>query len=94
MTIDRIGQPDPILPGKKSGRNNPVGASDRTDSISLSKEAREKAEIYQVIELIKSVPELDDTQIAEIRQKINDPAYLNERIIDATAGKILDSLFI
>ena len=91
MTIDRIGQLDPIQPGKKPGRNGPVGGSDRTDSITLSPEAKEKAELYQVVELIKAVPELDDIRIAEFRQKINDPAYLNERVINATADKIMSA---
>ena len=92
MTINRIGQLDPIQPGKKPGRNDQVGGSDRTDSINLSPAAKEKAEIYQVIELIKSAPELDDVRIAELRQKINDPAYLNEKIINATAERIMGVL--
>jgi len=94
MTINRIGQLDPIQPGKKPGRNDPVGGNDKADSITLSREAKEKAEIHQVIELIKSAPELDDVRIAELRQKINDPAYLNEKIINATAEKIMTALGI
>jgi negative regulator of flagellin synthesis FlgM len=93
MTIDRIGQLDPSQPNKKLGRSNPVEGTDRTDSINLSREAMEKAEVYQVVELIKSVPDLDDAKIAELRQKINDPSYINERVINATADKILDSMF-
>jgi negative regulator of flagellin synthesis FlgM len=93
MTIDRIGQLDPIQPGKKPGRSNHVGGTDRADSINLSPEAKQKAEMYQVIELIKSAPDLDDARIAELRQKINDPSYINERIVDATADKILDAMF-
>ena len=91
MTINRIGQLDPIQPGKKPGRNDHVGGSDRTDSITLSPEAKEKAEMYQVLELIKSAPELDDLQIAELRQKINDPAYINEKVINTTAEKMMDA---
>jgi len=91
MTINRIGQLDPIQPGKKPGRNDHVGGSDRTDSITLSPEAKEKAEMYQVVELIKSAPDLDDVRIAELKQKINDSAYLNEKVINATAEKIMDA---
>ena len=67
MTIDRIGHLDPIQPGKKAGRNDQVRGGDQVDSINLSSEAKEKAEIYQVVELIKSAPELDDSRIAELR---------------------------
>ena len=94
MMIERIGQLDPIQPGKKLGRSNPVEGTDKTDSITLSQQAKEKAEIYQVVELIKSAPDLDDAKIAELRQKINDPSYINERIVTATADKIINTMFV
>jgi negative regulator of flagellin synthesis FlgM len=91
MTIDRIGHLDPIQPGKKPGRNDHIRGGDKTDSISLSSEAREKAELYHVVELIKSAPELTTSRIAELREKINDPAYINDRIINATADRIMEA---
>ncbi|MDR0316748.1 MAG: flagellar biosynthesis anti-sigma factor FlgM [Treponema sp.] len=94
MTIDRIGHIDPIQPGKKPGRNDQVRGSDKTDSINLSQEAKIKAEMYQVVELIKSAPEVDEARIAELRQKINDPAYLNDTVINATAEKLLTAFGI
>jgi negative regulator of flagellin synthesis FlgM len=91
MMVERIGPLDPIQPGNKPGKSDPLRGGDRTDSISLSPEARERAEIYQVVELIKSAPDLDDSQIAALREKINDPSYLNERTIGATADGIMDA---
>jgi len=93
MTVNRIGHLEPIPPGKKPGRNEQVGGENRADSIDLSAEAVEQAERYQVLELIKSAPELDDTKIAELRQKIDDPAYINEKVINATAENILNAWF-
>jgi negative regulator of flagellin synthesis FlgM len=93
MTVNRIGHVEPIQPGKKPGRNAQVGGIDRTDTINLTPEAREKAELYQVMELIKSAPEIDDARIAELSQKIDDPAYLNERVINGTAEKIMNAWF-
>lgn len=93
MTVNRIGPLEPIQPGKRSGRNEPVGGSDRTDTINLSTEAKEKAERYQVLELIRSAPEMDEARILELRQKIEDPSYLNERVINATADRILNAWF-
>ena len=94
MTIDRIGHLEPIQPNKKTGRSEYVRGDDRADTINLSEEAKEKAEIYQVVALIKSAPELDDSQIAAIRERINDPAYLNEAVIGATADRLLNALGI
>jgi len=90
MMVERIGQLNPIQPGNRPGRSDQLREGDRTDSISLSPEAREKAEIYQVVELIKAVPELDDSQIAALREKINDPEYINGTI-GATADRIIDA---
>jgi len=91
MTVNRVGHLDPIPPGKRPGRNDHVGGTDRTDTVSISTEAKEKAERYQVLELINSIPELDEARIAELRQKIDDPAYLNDKIISATADRILSA---
>jgi len=91
MMIERIGQLNPIQPGNRPGKSDPLRGGDRTDSISVSSEAMEKAELYQVVELIKSAPTLDDAQIAALREKINNPAYLNEVTISATADRIMDA---
>ena len=91
MMVERIGPLDPIQPGNKPGKSDPLRGGDRTDTISLSPEAKEKAELYQVVELIKSAPDLDEFQINTLREKINDPAYLNERTISATADRIMDA---
>ena len=91
MMVERIGPLDPIQPGNKPGKSELSRGGNRTDTISLSQEAKERAELYQVVELIKSAPELSDPQIAAIRERINDPAYLNERTISATAGRIMDA---
>ena len=93
MTIDRIGSIDPIQPGKKPGRANQVNESPTTDSISISSEAREKAELSRVRELAAAAPEVRAERVAELKEKINDPAYINEKIINATADKLIDALF-
>jgi negative regulator of flagellin synthesis FlgM len=93
MTVNRIGHVEPILSGKKTGRSEQAGGNDKADTINLSTKAMEQAERYQVIELIKSAPELDEARIAELRQKIDDPSYINDRIVNATAEKILNAWF-
>jgi len=93
MTVNRIGHVEPIPTSKKPGRSEPVGGNDKADTINLSSEAMKKAELYQVVELIKAAPELDEARIAELRQKIEDPSYMNEKVINATAENIVNAWF-
>jgi len=93
MTVNRIGHVEPIPQGKKPGRSEQVGGNSKTDTINVSASAMEQAERYQVLELIKSAPELDEARIVELRQRIEDPSYLNEKVINATAEKIVTAWF-
>jgi negative regulator of flagellin synthesis FlgM len=89
--IDRIGSIDPIQPGKKAGQNNRVNSQDKADSISLSAEAMEKREIYQAMEMASAASDVRADRVAELRAKINDPSYINDTILNATADKIMEA---
>jgi negative regulator of flagellin synthesis FlgM len=91
MMIDRIGYTEPIQPGKRPGRSEPAFRNSTADSISLSPEALEKAEIYRAAALVSAAPDSRAQRIAELKVKIDDPSYLNDRILEATADKILES---
>jgi negative regulator of flagellin synthesis FlgM len=93
MTIDKIGSIEPIQPGKKPGRIGQVNESPKTDTISISQEAQEKAERLRVQALASSAPDVRLDRVAEIKSKINDPSYIDDRIIDATANRLIDALF-
>lgn len=91
MTIDRLNPLDPIQPKKPSG----VARAERnsgSDSVSLSSEAVEKAELFKALELAKAAPEIRMDRVAELKAKIDDPDYLNDAILNATADRILDQL--
>jgi negative regulator of flagellin synthesis FlgM len=91
MTIGRIDHVDPIPPGKKPGRSDHVKEDAGSDSIDVSRAALEKAELYRVMELVSAAPDVRADRIAELRRKINDAEYLDERIISATADRIMDA---
>jgi len=63
-----------------------------SDAVSVSSEAAEKADLYHAIELVSQVNDLRMDKIAELKQKINDPSYINEKVLTETANKIIDSL--
>jgi len=89
--IGRIGPLDLVQPENRPERTEKFNGGVRADSIDVSQKAKEKAELYQVTEMIKATPELDESQIAAIRERINDPAYFSERTISATANRIMDA---
>ena len=93
MTIDRIGSIDPLHPGKKPERSGQAGGGPMTDSISISSEAQEKAELLRIQELVAAAPEIRAERVAELRERIKDPSYIDDRIINATADRLIDALF-
>lgn len=93
MTIDRIGSIDPIQPGRKPGQTGQPRVSQGADSISISSEAQEKAELFQVQSLAAAAADVRAERVAELKQRINDPAYINDTVLNATANRLIDSLF-
>ena len=93
MRIDGLTPIEPIQPEKKAGRASPVSDAPRTDSISISSEAAQKAELFRARELVAAAPDVRMDRVEELRAKINDPAYINDRVINATADRIFESLF-
>ena len=93
MTIDRIGNIDPIQPGKKPGQTGPVKGSPNSDSISISSEGLAKAELHRIQELVAAAPDTRAEKIAELKAKIDDPSYINDKVVNATADNIIDALF-
>ena len=61
------------------------------DSIDVSSEARE---IYFMEKVAKDTPDVRADRIAEIKEKIKDPNYLNDTIINSAADKFLSALGI
>jgi negative regulator of flagellin synthesis FlgM len=93
MTIDRLGPIDPIQPGKRPGRTGQIHESPKSDSISISSEALEKAELLRTQELAAAAQDVRLDRVAELKIKINDPSYINDSVINATANKLIDALF-
>ena len=93
MTIDRIGSVNPIQPGKRPGQTSQVNPSQGPDTIDISSEAQEKAELFRAREMAAAAPEVRADRVAELKAKIDDPAYLNDRILNATADRLIDTLF-
>lgn len=93
MTINSVGPINPIQPEKKPDRASHAHGTSGADSISISAEAQERAEMFRIRELAAAAPETRAERVAELRGRINDPAYLNDRVMNATADRLMDALF-
>jgi negative regulator of flagellin synthesis FlgM len=91
MTINGIGPIEPLQSNKKLGQNSRVNQTAEGDSISLSSEALKKGEMYQALELAAAASDVRADRIEELKNKINDPSYINEVIIGATADRLMDA---
>lgn len=91
--IDRLGGINP-LDGVNNTHKTTAKASVNTqsDSIQISDEAREMAEVYYLQEVAKETPDIRTDLVEQVKEKIKDPNYLNASVIESTADKILDSL--
>ena len=92
MTIDRLGPVDPLQGARKGARSERPSKANSPDAVSLSSEAVEKGEAYQAYEIARSAPELRADRIAELKGKIDDPAYIDEAVLSITADRIIDQL--
>lgn len=92
MMIDRVSSINLIQQGKNAGWNNQVNRTALTDSITLSAEAMERSELYRANALVASASDVRLDRIAELKEKIKDPSYINDTIINATADKIMSAL--
>jgi negative regulator of flagellin synthesis FlgM len=90
MSIERLGSLDPLSAYNKAQKTNRVPARDG-DSISVSEEARHKAELLRLSEHVRNSPDVREDRVAEVKRKLENNEYNNDETIAALADKIIDS---
>ena len=93
MMIDRLGGLDPLqnLQQTKRVASKPVTNS-LEDTVSVSQEAKEMAEAYYLSEVAASTPDVRSDLVAQVKEKIKDPNYINSAVISSVADRFLDSI--
>ena len=90
MTIDKLGPGDPVSKFNKPEKVSKPSKKEKADSISFSEEAKSKGEIYKATQETKLVPDVRQDRIDEVKKKLQDPAYIDEKIIEAVAERVMD----
>ena len=93
--IDKIGGLNPLNNVQNIRKtDNATKVSSQTDSISVSKEAVEKAEAYYLDKVAAETPNVRADRIAEVKAKIKDPSYLSDEVILSAAEKVMSGFGI
>jgi negative regulator of flagellin synthesis FlgM len=83
--ISQVNPPTPqrIRPGK--------AVPPTEDIIDLSAEALAKAERYYLDKVASETPDVRTALVEEVKEKIKNPAYINQAVLDSVADKLLDT---
>ncbi len=90
MTIDRLGPVDPLSNFSKTEKSAKTVSKDKNDSISFSEEAKNKGEIYRATESVKLAPDIREDRVAEVKEKLKDPSYISDKILESVADSVLE----
>jgi negative regulator of flagellin synthesis FlgM len=90
MTIERLGPIDSISRFNKANKANKTEKKENTDSVSFSKEAKNLGEIYKATEEVKIAPDVRMDRVEEVRAKLQDPSYIDEKVLESVAENVLD----
>jgi len=90
--IDKVGGINPLNNLQNTRRTNDTSKINTgSDSISVSEEAKKMAEAYYLKEVAADTPDVRADLVAQIKEKIKDPSYLNSDVINSAAERIMDS---
>lgn len=92
MTIERVGQPDPISRYGKTEKTSRARRGEKSDAIEVSAEARSKAEIFNATELARSAPEIRWELVQRVKEKLEDPNYLTREVLEKVADGVIETL--
>ncbi len=90
MTIDRLGGIDPLQNAQNTQKPRRVADVKEPDTVSVSSEARQRAEVYFAMEAASVSPDVRADRVAEVMQKMKDPAYVNNSVVDLVADRIMN----
>ena len=90
MTIDKLGPIDAIPKYNKTEKVSKPEKTGESDSIHFSEEAKSKGEVYKATEEAKLAPDVRMDRVAEVKKKLEDPAYIDEKVVETVAERIID----
>ena len=90
MTIERLGPVDPVQRYSQADKTKAPESKHENDSVAFSNEARIKAELLHLSEQVKHAPDVRMDRVEEVRRKLEDPNYIDDRVVEHVAEQIMD----
>lgn len=90
MTIDRLGPVDPVAKYNKTSKTSKVVKKSEADSVNVSDEAKRSAELLRAADTAKSSPDIRMDRVEEVKAKLQDPNYINDKVLGEVADSIMD----
>lgn len=94
MKINGIGPVDPVANFNKTSRSGKASSKASSDSINVSDEAMKSADLLAASEQVQAAPDVRLDRIAEIKAKLEDPNYINDKVVESVADSIMDAFGI
>lgn len=89
MNIDGIGPIDPISKLTKNHKAHKAEKTDPKDSINISADAKTMGEVYKIAEQVKAADDIRWDRVAEVKEKLKDPNYINDKVVDEVADSVM-----
>ncbi|MEA1910965.1 MAG: flagellar biosynthesis anti-sigma factor FlgM [Spirochaetota bacterium] len=90
MNINSLGHINSVTNQNKTSKVSKSVDAGKTDSIKISNDAKAMAEVYTASETVKATPDVRMDRIAEVQEKLKDPSYIDNKIIESVADSIMD----
>ncbi len=90
MTIERLGPVDPVQRYSQTDKTKAPKSKPENDSVAFSDEAKVKAELFRVAEQVKQAPDVRLDRVEEVKRKLEDPNYIDDRVVEHVAEQIMD----
>jgi len=90
MKINGIGPVDPVSNYSKTSKASRANRDNQSDSISVSDEALKSSVLMRAAEEVRSTPDVRLDRIAEIKAKLEDPNYIDDKVMESVADSIMD----
>ncbi|MCQ2598140.1 MAG: flagellar biosynthesis anti-sigma factor FlgM [Treponema sp.] len=92
MMINKLSGVNPVNNVQNTKKaENVAKANAGFDSVDVSDEAKLRAEAYYLKQVANDTPDIRADRVAEVKEKLKDPSYLNNAVIQSAAEGIMAS---